>query len=246
MLEKDIGRLDAVRAKRSRFIPQVMSRDEIRQLLAAIDKLPTEEPYGLVLRLMYGSGLRLHECLSLRVKDVDFERQRVFVRRGKGGKDRVVMLPRVLEQPLRDLAEWRAGRHERDLANGLGWVELPEALAEKFQSADHELGWQYLFASSKISTDPRSQNRGRWHLYDSCVQRAITQVVRDLEWTKRVTSHTLRHSFATHLLDAGEDIRTVQELLGHADVRTTMIYTHVSAQGAAARRSPLDRLLADG
>jgi len=244
VLEQDIGKLDAIRARRSRFVPQVLSRDEIRQLLAAIDRLHTEEPYGLVLRLMYGSGLRLHECLSLRVKDFDFARQRIIARRAKGGKDRVVMLPRVLEQPLRTHAAWRAELHERDLRRGLGWVELPEALAEKFKSADHELGWQYLFASTRLSSDPRSGNKGRWHLFDACVQRAITQCVRSLKWTKRVTSHTLRHSFATHLLDAGEDIRTVQELLGHADVRTTMIYTHVSQQGAAASRSPLDALAA--
>lgn len=242
VLEKDIGRLDALRARRSRFVPQVLSRDELRQLFAAIDKLPTEEPYGLVLRLMYGSGMRLHECLSLRVKDVDFGRRTIVVRRGKGGKDRAVMLPHLLEEQLRAQAKWRAELHERDLRRGLGWVALPEALAEKFKGAEFQLGWQYLFASTRRSTCPRTGQQGRWHIYDACVQRAITSCVRSLGWTKRVTSHTLRHSFATHLLDSGEDIRAVQELLGHADVRTTMIYTHVSAQGAAARKSPLDAL----
>ncbi len=244
LLAKDIGPLDAVRARRSRYIPTVLSRDEVRRLFAAIDDLPTDEPYGLVLRLQYGAGLRLIECLRLRVKDLDFELGRIVVRRAKGGKDRVVMMPRTLEGPLHALLRPRAALHERDLARGLGWVDLPDALAAKLPGADHELRWQFFFASSRISADPRTGNRGRHHIHEGCVQRALTACVRSLGWTKRVTSHALRHSFATHLLDSGEDIRTVQDLLGHADVRTTMIYTHVSAHGAASARSPLDALAA--
>lgn len=242
VLQIELGRIDALRARRTRFLPTVLSANELRQLFAGIDALTTQEPYGLVLRLMYGSGLRLHEALTLRVKDVDFQRGMILVRQGKGGKDRSAILPDQLVEPLQALAARRAVWHTADLAAGLGWVELPHAYAVKARGADHELGWQYLFASTRISHNSRTGHEGRWHIYDSCVQRAITTVVRQLKWTKHVTTHTLRHSFATHLLEAGEDIRTLQTLLGHADVRTTMIYTHVSADGPTASRSPLDRL----
>ncbi len=197
------------------------------------------EPYGLMARLMYGAGLRLMECCRLRIKDVDLERGQLTVRGGRGDKDRYVMLPAVAHEMLRRQRDGRRSLHERDLALGYGHVEMPTAMSRKYPHADHELGWQFLFASQRMSHDPRSGEVGRHHVHDSAVQRAVTTAVRRLGWTKRVTCHTLRHSFATHLLEQGSDIRTVQELLGHSDVRTTMIYTHVMQKAAARVRSPL-------
>jgi integron integrase len=208
--------------------------------LRAIDQFPTAEPYGLMARLMYGAGLRLMECCRLRVKDVDARRGQLTVRGGKGDKDRFVMLPAAVRQSLEGQIAWRRNLHERDRERGNGRVEMPTALARKFPGADHSLAWQFVFASTRLSADPRGGEIGRHHVHEACVQRCVAVTVRKLGWTKRVTCHTLRHSFATHLLEQGSDIRTVQELLGHSDVRTTMIYTHVMQKAAARVRSPLD------
>jgi integron integrase len=240
VLHVDIGRLDAVRARRPKRVPMVLSPAEVRQLLTAIDALPTTEPYGLMARLMYGAGLRLLECSRLRMKDIDFERGQLTVRSGKGDKDRFVMLPCKARPALQRQMEWRRAVHDRDVARGEGRVEMPEALARKFPHAEHNLAWQFVFASTRLSCCPRTGARGRHHVHEAAVQRAVTIAVRQLNWTRRATCHTLRHSFATHLLEMGLDIRTVQELLGHNDVRTTMIYTHVMEKAAARVRSPLD------
>lgn len=242
VLEVEVGLVDAVRAKRPQRVPLVLSRAEVRALLDGLDALPTQEPYGLMGRLMYGAGLRLLECCRLRVKDVDLQRGQATVRGGKGDKDRYVMLPESLQVRIEQQLTWRRGLHEQDLARGLGRVELPTALDKKFPRAAFELGWQFLFGSTRLSRCPRTGRIGRHHVHESCMQRAVTTVVRELGWTKRATCHTLRHSFATHLLEAGQDIRTVQELLGHNDVRTTMIYTHVMEKAAMRVRSPLDGL----
>jgi integron integrase len=197
--------------------------------------------YALMAQLLYGSGLRLMECVRLRVKDVDFARGAIVVRGGKGQKDRITMLPRAVEAPLhRHLRHVRL-MHDDDVCVGLGAVYLPFALSRKYPGAARAWGWQYVFPSLKLSVDPRSNVRRRHHIDEQGLQRAIKQAVRDAGIAKPATPHTLRHSFATHLLESGYDIRTVQELLGHADVSTTMIYTHVLNRGGRAVVSPLDR-----
>ena len=193
-------------------------------------------------RLMYGAGLRLMECCRLRVKDVDFARLQLVVRQGKGDKDRIVMLPLGVRGRLAEQVRQRQMLHERDLARGLGRVALPDALDVKYPAAPASLEWQFVFASRQLSRDPRGDELRRHHVFEGSVQRAVTTAVRGLDLKKRISCHTLRHSFATHLLELGYDIRTVQELLGHADVSTTMIYTHVSQHGVASVRSPLDSL----
>jgi integron integrase len=240
VLERDIGRLDAVRARRPVRVPTVLTRDEVHALLIAVDQISATEPYGLMARLMYGAGLRLMECCRLRMKDVDLERGQLTVRQGKGDKDRYVMLPECTREPLLHRMEWRSALHAADLARGEGRVEMPDALGRKFPKADHELAWQFVFASTRLSKCPRTGAVGRHHVHEAAVTRAVTHAVRGLGWSKRATCHTLRHSFATHLLEAGQDIRTVQELLGHNDVKTTMIYTHVVEKAARRVRSPLD------
>ncbi|HKA05844.1 MAG TPA: integron integrase [Gemmataceae bacterium] len=240
VLRIELGRIDSLRAKRPVRVPMVLSIAEVREWLAAIDALSSSEPYGLMARLMYGSGLRLLECCRLRMKDIDLDRGQLTVREGKGEKDRFVMLPRETEPELIRQMDWRSALHAKEVARGEGRVYMPDALERKFPNADRELGWQYVFASTRISQDPRSDRRGRHHIHESAVQRAVTAAVRKLGWTRRATCHTLRHSFATHLLEMGQDIRTVQELLGHNDVRTTMIYTHVMEKAASRVRSPLD------
>jgi len=244
VLGRDLGRLDAVRAQRPVRVPTVLSRDEVHALLIAVDQVSRTEPYGLMARLMYGAGLRLMECCRLRMKDVNLDRGQLTVRGGKGDKDRFVMLPECTREPLLHRMEWRSALHAADLARGEGRVDLPTALKLKFPNADRELAWQFVFASTRLSKCPRTGAVGRHHVHEAAVTRAVTTAVRGLGWSKRATCHTLRHSFATHLLESGQDIRTVQELLGHNDVSTTMIYTHVMEKAASRVRSPLDVVVA--
>jgi integron integrase len=228
---------EVVRAKRPARLPVVLSRDEVR---AVLDQLRGVK--GLMAGLLYGSGLRLMECLRLRVKDVDFGQNRLIVREGKGQKDRVTVLPATLHEPLRRQIDEVRAIHRQDLAEGFGRVHLPHALAIKYPNADRELGWQYLFPAPRRSVDPRSGTMQRHHLAETALQKDVRAAVRRAGVVKPASCHTFRHSFATHLLEAGSDIRTVQEMLGHKDVSTTMIYTHVVNQGALGVRSPIDVL----
>jgi len=227
--------LHALRAKRSEHLPTVLSKDEVARLLSGMRGL-----HQLMAKLLYGCGLRLMECMRLRVKDIDFEQFQIIVRQGKGEKDRATMLPSSLVHPLKDQIAYVRKLHERDVTQGYGSVELPFALARKYPNADKEFGWQYIFPSDRLSTDPRSGIIRRHHLDPSGLQRAVKSAAKLAKLNKPVSPHTLRHCFATHLLEAGYDIRTVQELLGHKDVKTTMIYTHVLKRGPKAVRSPLD------
>jgi len=232
---------DAVRARRPERLPVVLSRAEVRAVLAGLTDVQ-----HLVATLLYGGGLRLLEALRLRIKDVDFARHQLAVREPKGGRDRAVPLPRVAEAPLRRHLAVVRRLHESDLARGLVGVPLPGRLAEKYPNAPREWAWQWLFPATRIGVDPATKCPFRHHLHETVMQRAVKQCATRVRIAKPVSCHTLRHSFATHLLEDGADIRTVQELLGHRDVRTTMIYTHVLELGPLGVRSPADRLWGEG
>ena len=225
-----------VTAKRPAKLPAVLSVPEVQRLLDGADGV-----HGLVLRLLYGTGLRVLEALRLRVKDVDFERREIVVREGKGLRDRVTMLPAALVDDLRRQVERAHRIHALDLENGMGEVYLPFALARKYPRAGRDWCWQYVFPADRVSTDPRAAKTRRHHILPEAIQRALREALRRARIPKPATPHTLRHSFATHLLESGYDIRTVQELLGHKDVSTTMIYTHVLNKGGRGVVSPLDR-----
>ena len=238
VLEQEIGWLDGVeRAKKPLRLPVVLTREEVGKILGHL-----HATHRLMAELLYGSGLRLMECVRLRVKDVDFAYARITVRDGKGGKDRVTMLPIHVAQRLERHLQKVKAQHEEDLEAGFGDVYLPNALERKFPNASREWAWQYVFPSSRISTDPRSGQKRRHHIEESSLQLAMKRAVRASAIAKAATCHTLRHSFATHLLENGYDIRTVQELLGHKDVSTTMIYTHVLNKPGLGVKSPLDRV----
>ena len=238
VLGLDIGPIEHVpRARMPDKLPVVLSREEIARLIKHVGGM-----MWLIVALLYGTGLRLEECVGLRVKDLDFDRNQIVVRRGKGQKDRVTMLPAAVKERLVAHLLTVKGQHERDLTRGEGRVVLPFALDRKYLGAPTEWGWQFVFPASRICRDPKWGPPSRFHLHESAVQRAVTKAVRRAGLTKHASCHTFRHSFATHLLEDGYDIRTVQELLGHADVSTTMTYLHVMDRGALGVRSPFDRL----
>jgi integron integrase len=225
-----------VRARAPERLPVVLSRDEVRRVLGQVPGT-----MHLVVTLLYGAGLRLQECLELRIKDLDFDREQIVVRQGKGQKDRVTVLPTTVKEGLRSHLDWVRRLHATDCANGHGRVVLPFAVARKSPSAATDWRWQFVFPAARICRDPRFGPPSRYHLHESGVQKAVAEAARAAGIAKRVGPHTLRHCFATHLLESGSDIRTVQELLGHRDVRTTMTYLHVMQKGALGVKSPADR-----
>lgn len=238
VLHQDWGELGQVeRAKRPERLPTVLTKAEVARVLAGMTGT-----HQLMAKLLYGTGMRLMECVRLRVKDVDFGQNQIVVRAGKGFKDRVTMLPATLKDALGEHLKRVKLLHEKDLAAGNGAVYLPYALAQKYPTADREWGWQYAFPAATLSRDPRSGQVRRHHANEQGLQRAVKEAVRLAGVTKPASCHTFRHSFATHLLEGGYDIRTVQDLLGHVDVATTQIYTHVMAKPRLGVRSPLDQV----
>lgn len=238
VLDKDVGELeDLVWAKRRRRLPVVLTRDEVRSILAQVRGTP-----WLILTLLYGTGMRLMECLRLRVQHIDFEKNEITIRDGKGGKDRRTVLPEIVQPALRAHLERVKQIHRQDLEEGYGRAELPMALDRKYPNADRQWKWQFVFPSSKRSPDRRTGIVRRFHTSPRTVQRAFKAAIRKAKIHKHASCHTLRHSFATELLRQGYDIRTVQELLGHAKVNTTMIYTHVLNRGGRGVASPADNL----
>jgi integron integrase len=237
VLEIDLCEIpELVRARRSRHLPVVLTREEVKAILSHL-----EEPYLTMAFLMYGAGLRKMECLRLRIQDVDFSRNELFVRSGKGGKDRVTVLPAAAVPGLKAAIARAERLHVSARRQGVSHADLPYALHRKYPNAGKELKWQFIFASASLSRDPRTGRLGRHHMHEKHVGRPLQEAVRAAGVRKHVSAHTLRHSFATHLLENGYDIRTVQELLGHSHVNTTMIYTHVLNRGGKAVLSPLDR-----
>jgi integron integrase len=237
VLQLELPFLDGIEpAKRPQRLPVVLTREEVQALLTNLSGV-----HHLMASLLYGSGLRLSECLNLRVKDLDFGYQQITVRDGKGEKDRLTMMPKSTIEGLKLQLENARYLHQQDLVQGYGAVYLPYALERKYPSANREWRWQYVFPANNRATDPRSGIVHRHHIYPDSLQRRVKSAIRQAGLTKHASCHTLRHSFATHLLEDGYDIRTVQELLGHKDVRTTMIYTHVLNKGGRGVRSPLDR-----
>jgi integron integrase len=238
VLRIQLGQIENVpRARIPVRVPVVLSRDEVARIMKHLEGVT-----WIIVALLYGAGLRLQECLELRVKDIDLERRQIVIRRGKGQKDRPTVLPTAVIEPLARHLERTKKQHQGDLARGFGRVVLPLALDRKYPNAPTEWGWQFLFPASRICTDPRWGPPTRFHLHESVVQKAVAHEARRAGITKRVGPHTFRHSFVTHLLEDGYDIRTVQELLGHANVSTTMVYTHVLNRGPLGVRSPVDRL----
>lgn len=236
VLDIDItGKIEPVRAKKRLRLPVVMSQREVQTVLAQMAGI-----HQLMAKLLYGGGLRLMECIRLRVKDLDFDQKLIYVRSGKGGKDRTTLFPVVIHEEMKAQISKVKRLHHEDLEKGYGDVYLPGALSRKYPGAAKEFRWQYLFPAKKISKDPRSGQKRRHHVLESGLQKAVKTAVNRAGLTKRVTSHTFRHSFATHLLENGVNIRVVQELMGHADVKTTEIYTHVMASDINAVQSPLD------
>jgi integron integrase len=236
VLQQPLDPVKVIRARKPKRLPTVLTRDEVARIINAMSG-----PYQLMAKLLYGSGLRLSECIRLRVKDLDFDQEALIVRDGKGGKDRLTVLPESLLLPLREHLRRVEQIHQKDLKDGYGAVYLPGALEKKYPNANREWAWQYVFPGKSISKDPRSGVRRRHHIAPSSLQKAVRAAAKLAGITdKPVGPHTFRHSFATHLLQNGYDIRTVQELLGHKDVKTTMIYTHVLQKGGLAVRSPLD------
>lgn len=242
VLRKEIGSLKEIEhASRPKRLPTVFSQNEVLIVLSTMKDTPQ-----LVAGLLYGSGLRLMECLRLRIQDVDFDRDQILVRSGKGDKDRVTLLPQRLKEPLRNHIAWVKHLHTRDLEQGFGDVYIPPALERKNPKAAFEWGWQYLFPALEHSLDPRSRRIGRHHFPESKIQAAVKKAQREANVVKRGSPHTFRHSFATHMLENGYSIRLVQQLLGHSDVRTTMIYTHVVQKPELPIASPLDFKLHPG